>query len=197
MDDQVRRGGDAFKCGNGEGPVDPAPGQRPAIHMLVQMRLALRDGAPWWIRTTGPQLRRLLLYPTELRALIGLSSVQTLTIGPDPPRGGRHALPLRTRLFGYHITAPRGRGDVGSVLKSNRALRPHGVLPTYSMPSQTCSGRGRSRWSHFSPLASCPRAGQGRFPPAGSFSRLSCRSRRPRRMGAGRRTGPWTPESKR
>ena len=26
-------------------------------------------GAPWWIRTTDPQLRRLLLYPTELRAL--------------------------------------------------------------------------------------------------------------------------------
>ena len=26
------------------------------------------DGAPWWIRTTDPQLRRLLLYPTELRA---------------------------------------------------------------------------------------------------------------------------------
>jgi hypothetical protein len=25
-------------------------------------------GAPWWIRTTDPQLRRLLLYPTELRA---------------------------------------------------------------------------------------------------------------------------------
>jgi hypothetical protein len=27
-------------------------------------------GAPWWIRTTDPQLRRLLLYPTELRAPI-------------------------------------------------------------------------------------------------------------------------------
>ncbi len=27
-------------------------------------------GAPWWIRTTDPQLRRLLLYPTELRALM-------------------------------------------------------------------------------------------------------------------------------
>jgi hypothetical protein len=26
------------------------------------------SGAPWWIRTTDPQLRRLLLYPTELRA---------------------------------------------------------------------------------------------------------------------------------
>ena len=25
-------------------------------------------GAPWWTRTTDPQLRRLLLYPTELRA---------------------------------------------------------------------------------------------------------------------------------
>jgi hypothetical protein len=29
-------------------------------------------GAPWWIRTTDPQLRRLLLYPTELRAPLGL-----------------------------------------------------------------------------------------------------------------------------
>src|ERR1700761_885869 len=28
-----------------------------------------QTGAPWWIRTTDPQLRRLLLYPTELRAL--------------------------------------------------------------------------------------------------------------------------------
>jgi hypothetical protein len=29
-----------------------------------------KTGAPWWIRTTDPQLRRLLLYPTELRAPI-------------------------------------------------------------------------------------------------------------------------------
>jgi hypothetical protein len=26
-------------------------------------------GAPWWIRTTDLQIRSLLLYPTELRAL--------------------------------------------------------------------------------------------------------------------------------
>jgi hypothetical protein len=28
-----------------------------------------RLGAPYWTRTSDPQLRRLLLYPTELRAL--------------------------------------------------------------------------------------------------------------------------------
>ncbi len=28
----------------------------------------MEDGAPWWTRTTDPQLRRLLLYPAELRA---------------------------------------------------------------------------------------------------------------------------------
>ena len=31
-------------------------------------RLGGGIGAPWWIRTTGLKLRRLLLYPTELRA---------------------------------------------------------------------------------------------------------------------------------
>ena len=28
------------------------------------------DGQPYWIRTSGLQLRRLLLYPTELRAAV-------------------------------------------------------------------------------------------------------------------------------
>ena len=28
----------------------------------------LEDGAPGWNRTSDPQLRRLMLYPTELRA---------------------------------------------------------------------------------------------------------------------------------
>jgi hypothetical protein len=28
----------------------------------------LRSGAPGWNRTSDPQLRRLMLYPTELRA---------------------------------------------------------------------------------------------------------------------------------
>jgi hypothetical protein len=30
--------------------------------------MILKFGAPYWIRTSDPQLRRLLLYPTELRA---------------------------------------------------------------------------------------------------------------------------------
>lgn len=34
----------------------------------MRLRLRERFGTPEWIRTTGPQLRRLLLYPAELRA---------------------------------------------------------------------------------------------------------------------------------
>ena len=34
----------------------------------------LFDGAPYWTRTSDPQLRRLLLYPSELRALNNLGS---------------------------------------------------------------------------------------------------------------------------
>ena len=30
----------------------------------------VEGGAPGWIRTSGPKLRRLVLYPTELRARI-------------------------------------------------------------------------------------------------------------------------------
>jgi hypothetical protein len=40
-------------------------GRTPDLKALVLL------GAPWWIRTTDPQLRRLLLYPPELRARRG------------------------------------------------------------------------------------------------------------------------------
>ena len=46
------------------------PGQANSIYIFWRQsnRFLRMDGAPWWIRTTDPQLRRLLLYPTELRA---------------------------------------------------------------------------------------------------------------------------------
>jgi hypothetical protein len=36
-------------------------------------------GTPEWIRTTDPQLRRLLLYPAELPALIGKLPITSVT----------------------------------------------------------------------------------------------------------------------
>jgi hypothetical protein len=47
--------------------------RRSGNHDNWQHRLIHWDfGAPWWTRTTDPQLRRLLLYPTELRAPVRL-----------------------------------------------------------------------------------------------------------------------------
>jgi hypothetical protein len=43
---------------------------KPAMHNVASNGVY---GAPWWIRTTDPQLRRLLLYPTELRAQAGVA----------------------------------------------------------------------------------------------------------------------------
>ena len=37
---------------------------------VPSMLLLLRCGQPYWIRTSGLQLRRLLLYPSELRAAV-------------------------------------------------------------------------------------------------------------------------------
>ena len=41
--------------------------------MLRNCYLSSVNGQPYWIRTSGLQLRRLLLYPTELRAAVNQS----------------------------------------------------------------------------------------------------------------------------
>ncbi|GBQ99102.1 hypothetical protein AA102526_1690 [Asaia lannensis NBRC 102526] len=44
----------------------------------------MKTGAPCWIRTSDPQLRRLLLYPTELRARIAIPLVVVGAPGLEP-----------------------------------------------------------------------------------------------------------------
>ena len=39
---------------------------------LQQLYLFVKGGGPDWIRTSGPQFRKLMLYPTELRDLSGI-----------------------------------------------------------------------------------------------------------------------------
>ena len=53
-------------------PISPSgPVYAAARAALFSTCCCLRDpGQPYWIRTSGLQLRRLLLYPTELRAAV-------------------------------------------------------------------------------------------------------------------------------
>src|SRR5208337_1834349 len=71
--------------------------REPACYPMCLLSGVLDFGAPWWIRTTDPQLRRLLLYPTELRAPIRHTVSSPAT--PEPT----HTRPKRRRDF---FTAP-------------------------------------------------------------------------------------------
>ena len=44
----------------------------------LSQHAAIMSGQPYWIRTSGLQLRRLLLYPSELRA----AAVLVVVVGP-------------------------------------------------------------------------------------------------------------------
>ena len=64
----------------------------------------LFDGEPWGTRTSGPQLRRLLLYPAELMTLEHPAELMTLerVMGIEPTWSAWKAevLPLNyTRIF--------------------------------------------------------------------------------------------------
>ena len=48
--------------------ASPALAEGKAMPRCVNKRLTKGDGAPDWIRTSGPQIRNLMLYPAELRA---------------------------------------------------------------------------------------------------------------------------------
>ncbi len=92
-----------------------------AFHAVVtacsrQSSSCRHGGAPEWIRTTGPQIRNLMLYPAELRAHtiahrqplhewqsidfgVAAKSARTLRKGPgaiEAIRGGR-------REFGFYL----------------------------------------------------------------------------------------------
>ena len=41
---------------------------RAVVTLLLSLHAAINSGQSYWIRTSDLQLRRLLLYPTELRA---------------------------------------------------------------------------------------------------------------------------------
>ena len=47
------------------------------------------NGQPYWIRTSGLQLRRLLLYPAELRAAVLLA---LFVVGPPGVEPGTNGL---------------------------------------------------------------------------------------------------------
>jgi hypothetical protein len=49
----------------------------------VPSMLLLRCGQPYWIRTSGLQLRRLLLYPSELRAAVWWAPRESNTAPTD------------------------------------------------------------------------------------------------------------------
>ncbi|CUS32627.1 hypothetical protein COMA2_110010 [Candidatus Nitrospira nitrificans] len=44
------------------------------IKLAYNYRVGWTSGAPGWNRTNDPQLRRLMLYPTELRAHVAIST---------------------------------------------------------------------------------------------------------------------------
>ena len=51
---------------------------RAAVMLLLSLHAAIMSGQSYWIRTSGLQLRRLLLYPTELRT----AAVLLYLVGP-------------------------------------------------------------------------------------------------------------------
>ncbi len=81
---------------------------RPLFLPAVDPRIQV-NGAPWWIRTTDPQLRRLLLYPTELRAPKG-KSVEPVRLSCrlcNPPRAQ-----CQLSVTAAPVRPPRSAGHV-------------------------------------------------------------------------------------
>ena len=67
----------------------------------------VEPGQPYWIRTSGLQLRRLLLYPTELRA-----AVWWMLLESNQPSCSKHVMdkqfmPTRTNYYIQTWWAPR------------------------------------------------------------------------------------------
>ena len=88
-----------------------------------------QDGAPDWIRTSDLQLRRLPLYPSELRARridsTRISRIVATLVGREPGKGLiRHRLP---GLVTVSITVTIGDGSRSAVLVASQgSLRPRG-----------------------------------------------------------------------
>jgi hypothetical protein len=102
----------------------------------------ISTGLPDWTRTSDPQLRRLMLYPPELRAVRFLMSGRA---SAHPGRGGRGEWtrttdPLRPRQVRYQAALRPDRGDdTGG--RIGRQTTPPGGSPGYAA----------SRWRTLSP----------------------------------------------
>src|SRR5579864_5167334 len=58
----------------------------------------IRDGRPGWNRTSNPQLRRLMLYPIELRAREHISII-TAPLSGNLPSAGDHSASSKSGNF--------------------------------------------------------------------------------------------------
>ena len=74
------------------------------------------NGAPGWTRTSGPELRRLVLYPTELRAHERYSMAEAPVSGQTSSKA-----PRSSSLSHPHQGDPQVRVAIGGVLTEARA----------------------------------------------------------------------------
>ena len=129
-----------------------------------------RPGLPDWTRTSDPQLRRLMLYPTELRADPNPADIKTTsrrTASFCTGRGERIRTsdPLRPRQVRYQAALrPEGADDTGRVL-CQQFQRTTYVVPakalTFASPQCRC---GQVLGSPPQPAPAGFRPGRGRYP---------------------------------
>jgi hypothetical protein len=141
-------------------------------YSFISLLFQYFSGAPYWTRTSDPQLRRLLLYPTELRALRTLILLPAPDVIANAPPHPPSQPPTKYRFRqNRRLRAPAGSAVLPAPRKAglgnpappdgrcpcqghNRAERGRQISPP---PGGTVSNTGNRSMSYASPTARGPR----------------------------------------